>query len=52
MRREITGRYVFSLAGGETVNAFVPNPLPPVPSLESSGARQRLLERATLAIGR
>ncbi len=52
MRREITGRYVSSLAGGETVNAFVPNPLPPVPSLESSGARQRLLERATLAIGR
>ncbi len=52
MRREITGRYVSSLAGGEAVNAFVPNPLPPVPSLESSGARQRLLERATLAIGR
>ncbi|HUW97325.1 MAG TPA: Fic family protein [Acidiferrobacter sp.] len=52
MHREITGRYVSSSVGGETVNAFVPNPLPPVPPLELSGARQHLLERATLAIGR
>ena len=52
MHRDITGRYTSSLAGGEMVNAFVPNPLPPVPPLELSGSRQRLLERATLAIGR
>ena len=52
MLRDITGRYAPSLAGGEMVNAFVPNPLPPAPPLELSGARQRLLERATLAIGR
>ena len=52
MRREITGRYVFSPAGAEMVNAFVPNPLPPAPPLELSGATQHLLERATLAIGR
>ena len=34
------------------VNAFVPNPLPPTPPLEINEARQRLLERATLALGR
>lgn len=34
------------------VNAFVPNPLPPAPPLEINEARQRLLERATLALGR
>jgi len=52
MHRDITGRYVSSPAGGEMVNAFVPTPLPPVPALELSGARQHLLERATVAIGR
>ncbi len=52
MHRDFIGRYTSSLAGGEMVNAFVPNPLPPAPPLELSGARQRLLERATLAIGR
>jgi len=34
------------------VRAFVPRPLPPAPPLEFSRARQRLLERATLALGR
>jgi Fic family protein len=38
--------------GGEEVRAFVPNPLPPEPPLELSGGRHRLLERATLALGR
>ncbi|MFA6902074.1 MAG: Fic family protein [Gallionellaceae bacterium] len=52
MHRDITGHYVSSPAGGEMVNAFVPGPLPPVPPLELSGARQHLLERATVAIGR
>ncbi len=52
MHRDLTGRYSASLAGGEMVNAFVPHPLPPVPPLELTGARQHLLERATLAIGR
>lgn len=52
MHRDITGRYSSSPAGGEMVKAFVPNPLPPVPPLELTGARQHLLERATLAIGR
>lgn len=52
MQRNTTGRYVTSPAGGETVRAFVPEPLPPRPALDLSGARQRLLERATLAVGR
>ncbi|HEU0188192.1 MAG TPA: Fic family protein [Gallionellaceae bacterium] len=52
MHRDVTGRYLASPAGGEMVNAFVPNPLPPAPPLEINEERQRLLERATLAVGR
>ncbi|MFZ3141091.1 Fic family protein [Polaromonas sp.] len=52
MQRDTTGHYAQSIAGGETVRAFVPHPLPPVPPLDLSGPRQLLLERATLAIGR
>ena len=52
MLRDATGRYAASLAGGETVRAFVPDPLPPVPPLDLNGARQAALERATLALGR
>lgn len=49
MNREATGIHHVTAAGGETVRAFVPLPLPP---LEITGARQLLLERATLAVGR
>jgi Fic family protein len=52
MKREITGRYVPSIAGGETVRAFIPAPLPPVPALDLTGDRQQRLEQATLAVGR
>jgi Fic family protein len=52
MHRDITGHYATSLAGGESVRAFVPDPLPPVPALDLGGARQTALERATLALGR
>lgn len=52
MRREASGRHASSTAGGETVRAFVPFPLPPAPPLELTGERQGLLERATLALGR
>jgi Fic family protein len=52
MRRDATGRHASSVAGGETVRAFVPHPLPPAPPLDLSGERQSLLERATLALGR
>ncbi len=52
MRRGPTGTYETSTTDGEPVCAFVPAPLPPQPPLEFSRARQRLLERATLALGR
>jgi cell filamentation protein, protein adenylyltransferase len=52
MERGTTGRYEITRVGGEEVRAFVPDPLPPRRPLELSGARQRLLERATLSLGR
>jgi len=52
MRRGLTGHYEVTEAGGETVRAFIPNPLPPHPPLEMTAQRQQLLERATLALGR
>lgn len=52
MKRGLTGRYDTLKSTGEEVKAFVPDPLPPEPSLEISGARQKLLEKATLALGR
>lgn len=52
MHRDVTGHYATSLAGGETVRAFVPDPLPPVPSLDFGGTRQTSIEKATLALGR
>ena len=52
MRREATGNYATSVAGRETVRAFVPFSLPPDPPLDLTGSRQTLLEKATLALGR
>lgn len=52
MHRDATGSYATSIARGETVRAFIPQPLPPMPPLDLSGTRQPLLERATLALGR
>ncbi len=52
MKRGLTGYYHTTRVGGEEVRAFVPHPLPPEPPLELTGERMRLLERATLALGR
>jgi len=52
MSRGISGSYQITVCGGESVRAFVPAPLPPVPPIDLSGSRQRLLEQATLAVGR
>lgn len=52
MKRDQCGQYVTSVAGGESVRAYVPGALPPVPPLLLDGARHALLERATLALGR
>ena len=51
MDRGETGRYEAIVVGGETVQAFVPAPLPPAPSLDLT-VLQSSLERALLALGR
>ncbi|WP_374232093.1 MULTISPECIES: Fic family protein [unclassified Thiocapsa] len=52
MKRSLTGHYETSIAGGETVRAFVPASLPPAPPLDITGARARLHDQALLACGR
>jgi Fic family protein len=52
MNRGLTGRYETTSVSGETVRAFVPAPLPPDPPLELPPTRRKLLEEATLALGR
>ena len=52
MRRGIAGQYEITSVGGEQVRAFIPHPLPPDPPPDLTDSRQRLLERATLALGR
>jgi Fic family protein len=52
MERGRTGHDDVTRVGGEEVRAFVPAPLPPEPPLDLTGARLRLLESSTLAVGR
>jgi len=52
VKREIAGHYEAVKVGGETIKAFVPEPLPPARPLDLTGPRHDLLERATLALGR
>ena len=52
MKRETTGSYVPTTAGGEGVEAFVPRPLPPVPALMWDGELAMLLSEASSAVGR
>ncbi len=52
MRRESTGTYEVTVGGGETVRAFVPRPLPPVPEVNFREGLRRPLEAATTALGR
>ncbi len=52
MQRGLTGEYRATSVANETVRAFVPHPLPPVPPVHITPERQRLLERALLACGR
>ena len=50
MRRGPTGQFNTTPTGGETVRAFVPNPLPPEPALDL-GVLQESMEKALLALG-
>ena len=52
MRRGIQGGTVRSTAGPEPFEAFVPDPLPPVPPLELDAERSDRIGRANRAIGR
>jgi Fic family protein len=52
MKRNRTGTYEVTAAGGERVRAFIPAPLPPSPRVVFDGELQQTLERATLALGR
>jgi Fic/DOC family N-terminal len=45
------GTYVRSSVAGETVRAFIPPPLPPIPAVELSGLHQQL-DRANQRLGR
>ena len=51
MRRGETGQYETTIVGDETVRAFVPAPLPPMPALDLA-VLQAPLEKALLALGR
>ena len=51
MRRDKTGEYEITNVGGELVQAFIPDALPPNPPLDLSGL-QDPLARAHLALGR
>ncbi len=52
MKRTQTGQYVTAVAAGETIRAFVPDPLPPVPPIDLGGGLSDRLDRAHIALGR
>jgi len=47
-----TGKYVTTSTTGESVKAFVPNPLPPDPPIRLTDREHNLIERANRALGR
>lgn len=51
MRRGPTGQFSTTSTGGDTVRAFVPNPLPPEPALDL-GVLQEPMGKALLALGK
>ena len=52
MKRKNLGHYITTSTTGETVKAYLPNPLPPDPPLQISTALRRELDKALLALGR
>lgn len=49
---ERSGRYIAFSAAGESYRAFIPNPLPPTPSLRLTEDDYDLMEKANRALGR
>lgn len=47
-----TGKYVTTSTTGESIKAFVPNPLPPDPPIRLTDLEHNLIERANRALGR
>ena len=52
MKRELQGEYVAISTVGETVQAFMPAPLPPRPDIDWNPELRRQFEMAHLALGR
>jgi Fic family protein len=52
VKRPKTGRYIAISTVGEKVKAFIPDALPPNPSLSISAELQDLIDKALLALGR
>jgi Fic family protein len=52
MKRDRFGTYIENTTMGETVRAFVPPTLPPIPPLAFSAESQRALDHAMLSLGR
>ncbi|WP_420463477.1 Fic family protein [Candidatus Palauibacter sp.] len=52
MRREATGTYDTTVAGGETVRAFTPMALPPSPDIDLREGLRQPFEAAAAALGR
>jgi Fic family protein len=52
VKRTLTGHYENASAGGETVKAFVPTPLPPAPPLALDAPARDAVDTALLALGR
>jgi len=49
---KVTGQYVTTSTAGESVQAFVPNPLPPDPPIRLTDRDHDLIEKANRALGR
>ncbi len=52
MKRNRTGEYSETIAGGEVVRAFAPAPLPPQPAVAMDGELLKALAAASAALGR
>ena len=52
MKRSIQGKYITTTTAGESVQAFVPSPLPPAPSIEWSEPLRHKFDQAMHALGR